>query len=505
MKNLSGRQRIISATLILAMTGSILLNSCAGNSIDADSSSPTDNQNAQNNTASSTEATTERIKHDVPDIDFEGYDFKSVVRSGDIYWSTVDVYAEIENADPINDAVYRRNKILEDKFNITISEIRQQDNIMPYVQKLILSGSDDFDVFYPTMNDAGTLVQQGLLNNLYDIQYLSFDKPWWNKTTNDSLSIGNKLYAAAGDITTMANDATWTVLFNKALLRDYGLTNPYDLVKAGKWTLDVLHENSKIATKDLNSDGVLEPEDQWGTIGQHETAYSLFAGTGQKIAEKNEEDLPVLSFNSERTIAALTKVIDFLSDDFAQIKADDAKNSKYTNVWVDISNKGFSESRALYMVTNFEMAKTLRNMDADFGMLPLPKFDENQEMYYSTMQYNNATALCVPVTAANPNRTGAILEAWAAESVTTLTVAYYEKTLKGKVSRDDESAEMLDLIFSSRVIDSGMFFNWAGLMNVFYDFSKAKKLDFASKYEKLEPQLIKAIERTIKAIEDNNE
>jgi hypothetical protein len=242
--------------------------------------------------------------------------------------------------------------------------------------------------------------------------------------------------------------------------------------------------------------------DQWGAILQHECAYCLFAGTGQKAIEKDENDLPVLKLNTDRTVSVLNKVIGFMSDDAAQIKADDsAYTKKYTNVWDEITTKVFAEGRALYEVVNFNMVQALRSMEIPFGILPLPKFDESQERYYATLQYGNASVMCIPTTAANPERTGSILEAWAAESVDTLTKAYYDITLKSKNARDEESEEMLDLIFSTRVIDQGLFFNWSGMLDFFSGFSQRQTVDFASRYEKIEPQWIKAIDKTLAAIE----
>jgi hypothetical protein len=448
--------------------------------------------------------TIEQITYEVPELDCGGYTFKAVVRDGymGMYWVTVDMYAEAENGEPINDAVYRRNMMLEQKFNISIQEIRQ-DDVLTYVQKIIQSGSDDFDVLYPHMQQAGVLIQRGQILNLYEVPHLNFDKPWWDKSANASMTVGNKLYSAAGNITTTTNDATWTVLFNKDLARDYEIEDLYKIVKDGKWTMDVLHANSRKATSDLNGDGILEPEDQWGAVGQHECAYSLFAASGQRVIEKNADDMPELALNSNRTVSVLTKVIDFLSDGTAQIKADDF-TSRYANVWDEITTKVFNESRALYLVTNFDMVKTLRNMEANFGILPLPKYDEAQPQYYSTMQYNNATVMCVPVTASDLDRTGAILEAWAAESVNTLTKAYYDITLKSKHARDDESSEMLDLIFSTRVIDQGMLFNWSGVQDFFQGFSQRKNVDFTSQYERSEPRWLTAIEKTVDAIVENN-
>lgn len=497
-----------STVLVLFIILSAFLVSCDANtSNDQNNAGSQDEQGNPGDSINSDgfdsiEETTEKITYDVPDLDCGGYTFTVVDRAGWVYWNTVDVYAEAETGEPINDAVYRRNRFLEDKFNINITEIQKED-VMAHVQKIIRSGSDEFDVFYPTMTNAGSLIQNGLIVNLYDVPYLDFDKPWWDKTANDSMTISKKLYGAAGDITTMTNDATWCIMFNKDLNRNYGLEDPYKQVNEGKWTLDVLHANCRAVTKDLDGGGILTPEDQWGAVNQHECAYALFAASGQKVVEKNADDLPLIALNSDKSVSVLTKVIDFLADDQAQIKADDY-NGKYENVWDEVNIKSFNESRALYYIAPIESVKFMRNMEANFGILPLPKYDETQENYYGAFQYGNASVMCIPVSASDLERTGAITEAWAAESVDTVTKAYYDINLIGKYSRDDESEEMLKLIFSTRVIDLGILFNWSGMFDFFVGFSQKKTVDFASQYEKSEPKWITAMEKTITAIEENN-
>ena len=495
----------IFIAIALLLTLAFILASCgpaADKPNDANGGGAAD-ENAGGDAAEETKE--QKITHDVPDIDFEGYVFTVLDRAGydGKYWVSVDMYAEAENGEPINDAVFRRNRRLEAKFNITIEEIKKEPDLLAFAQKSIMAGDDTFDVLYPFMQNAGVMIQKGQLVNLYGVPYLSFDKPWWNKTTNDSMTVGKKLYCAAGDIAVITNDSTWAVLFNKELTKDFGLSDHYQMVKEGKWTLDVLRENSRLVTKDLNGDGVLTlHEDQWGTIQQHECSYCLFAASGQTVIVKDANDLPTLAFSNDRTVAVLTKVIDFLSDDTAQIKVDEFAG-KYNDIWAEAMNT-FIENRGLYAIWPLRAVPDMRTMEADFGILPLPKYDEAQDTYYSVMQYNNATVMCIPVSAVNLERTGAILEAWAAESVDTLTKAYYEINLKGKHSRDEESSAMLDLILATRVVEQGLFFNWENLQMFFAGFSQRKQMDFASRYEKIEDKLQKSIAKTVEQILESN-
>jgi len=113
----------------------------------------------------------------------------------------------------------------------------------------------------------------------------------------------------------------------------------------------------------------------------------------------------------------------------------------------------FAEDRSLFMDMSFNFVESLRGMDTDFGIIPYPKYDESQNDYRTRVCYYMPTI--VPVTCADTDFTGYMLEVMNHESYKTVIPAYYDIALKGKYSRDEESAEMLDLIFTSRVIDIG--------------------------------------------------
>lgn len=105
------------------------------------------------------------------------------------------------------------------------------------------------------------------------------------------------------------------------------------------------------------------------------------------------------------------------------------------------------------MDASFYYIQQLRSMETDFGIIPYPKFDEEQERYYSRVSYYNAPI--VPVTNQNAEFTGALLEYFNYASSLTVIPAYRDTVLYGKVIRDEESSDMLDIIFDARVVDIG--------------------------------------------------
>jgi hypothetical protein len=106
--------------------------------------------------------------------------------------------------------------------------------------------------------------------------------------------------------------------------------------------------------------------------------------------------------------------------------------------------------------------------------------------------------VCVPTLQEDAERTAVILEALAAESRYTVRPAYYDISLKTKHSRDDESQEMLDIIFSTRSYDFGWYYKFGnydvGILDLYRKYNK----DFTSMYEK---SLAKA-ERDVQKIND---
>lgn len=101
-------------------------------------------------------------------------------------------------------------------------------------------------------------------------------------------------------------------------------------------------------------------------------------------------------------------------------------------------------------------------MKDDFGVLPYPKWDDNQDTYYSRVE-GGAQVCIVPITNDKTDIAGAVIESMCSYSYNNVIPAYYEITIKNKYTRDDDSAEMFDLIIENRTYDLGDTF-WCELI-----------------------------------------
>ncbi|MPN46962.1 hypothetical protein SDC9_194561 [bioreactor metagenome] len=161
----------------------------------------------------------------------------------------------------------------------------------------------------------------------------------------------------------------------------------------------------------------------------------------------------------------------------------------------------FKANRVLFRTTNFFRITQCRSMENDFGILPMPKFDESQAEYYHPMSYSSP-AICIPYTAENPEINGAVIEALSYYGRTIMLPAYYDRLLMGIVSRDEESKFCLDIIFDSVNFDLGTIYNFGGLRECFTQIISSGANMFASYYEKNEAKAKKELDNYINSYKD---
>jgi len=164
----------------------------------------------------------------------------------------------------------------------------------------------------------------------------------------------------------------------------------------------------------------------------------------------------------------------------------------------------FPEGRSLfYWGFPRYMDLGLRAMEDDFGILPIPKWDANQDRYYATLNNWHAYTYMIPVTVQDVEKSSYIMDAMAYHGMKIIKPAYYEVCLQRKYSRDEESSDMLDIIFSSTVYDLGTVYNIGGYPNAFENDIQKNKINVASTYEKLAGKIDKDIIKLIDNFESN--
>jgi len=446
----------------------------------------------------------------IPDgTDYGGYEFK-VLRPHSYIGDHPDdeVYAETETGEPLNDAIYKRNKIAEELLNIKIRSLTADagtQQVAGYARKIIQAGSDEFDAVIGANWTHIELVRARCLTNLYNIPNMDISKPWWDQRAIEEMSYKkSKLYYISGDIMYYDKYGIGIVYFNKRLFVDNGLEYPYEKARGGVWTLDEFSSLIKNFSRDLNGDGVMDENDQWGMAENTGAVYHFLIGCGEKTVTLDSEGVPVINTISDRHIKVVEALGGLFSDQNNTLLAGSKQLSHIANPYNDGIFKVFREGRALMFFEMIGTIPTFRDMEDDFGLLPLPKFDAGQKNYHSFTSYGWATSYSVPVTNSDLARTGMILETMSGYSTDTLIPAVIDVSLKSKFARDEESAEMLQIIFETKTYDLGVDYNWGNLYGVYADAAQKGFSAFVSAMERQIPKAESDMEKVIELFEELN-
>lgn len=440
-------------------------------------------------------------------MDYEGYTFTILSNEhGEtaVAWKIVDIVSEELNGERINDAVYERNLAMEDRFGVTIAQNLQAD---PYgvAMQLITAGDDSFDLLQTGIMSQCSMVVKGYLLDMAALDYINFDKAWWDSTAIDGITIGDQVFYAPGDSILNSKKATWVVVFNKQLTSDAGIPDLYTTVKEGAWTLDKMNTYGEQISRDVDGDG----EMTWGVdvfgIGlQNEVVLPLLMGTGTKLIQMNADGSYTYNLGSSAILDSMEQIWNFLHSGNHILNCNDY-DGKLNNQWSDFRTLFMSDQIGFFMGHLGTVTLVGGDMNSDFGVLPFPKLDEAQENYYSSFQYGNCYAISVPKTASDTKRTGLLTEAYEMLSHTTVLPAYYDYTLTLRSARDTASGEMLDIIFGSRNFDISLAFaNTTGVQTFLEDAGcKSTSFAYASKEAANKSKVISAMDQILEAIEEN--
>jgi hypothetical protein len=499
------KKQILSLFLAFLTIAQISLTACSNTGSAEEQpggTAPSANQNAD---AAKDPAET-RIDPGLPEKDFGGYEFRMLGKgTSNSHWKSMDLTAEELTGDAINDAVFQLNLNVAEKYKVNFVEYAVSDyfNQGKEFTTSVLANADDYDMAALKPDGVvSSFISNGYVVELGTVPYMNLSQPWYDQNMIRQMSIGGKLYLVMGDMLTMDNDAIGAVFFNKKLAGNYQLENLYTMVDEGRWTIDKMTAFAETAAQDINGDGVMKPmDDVWGALTEYSTTFALNSGAGVTMISKNECDLPILTAGDEQYTNMYEKVLKLQNNWDIALYAESVGG--YSDVWAECLDVIFESDRALFNICWMNRASLFRDMETDFGIIPLPKYDEAQDGYHSFVSMYCANSIEIPKTAPDLERTGIIIEALSCESKYLLTPAYYDKTLKSKESRDVESSRMLDVIFATTIYDLGYMFNWGGICSAVGSMVGTAGGDisgYASALQKSNKSITKNLEKDIKAI-----
>ena len=406
-----------------------------------------------------TETTTE-FAPDLPELDLKGKDFTFLIRSRDApSYDEYCVFTEDMDGEVVNDAVYERNSMVAEKFNTNIAAIEQEDSAS-HAKKLIQAGDDVFRVVSARRIELGPVATEGYLYDWMKVPYVDLEAAWWDRNAKEQMCILNKLFMMPSDISMGNLESARFLYFNKQIVEDYGLEAPYKLIDANEWVLDRYLDMVKGVSTDLNGDGVMDRNDRFGQLAEYGDANSnaihFFIGCDINFYKRDNEGrlvmTPEINEKAETVISKLRAVLyktDYAIDYEKCSKG--ADTSGFNHMW-DYGRSLFAEGHFLFVQNGTDVSKQFKNMEMDYGVAPNPKYDSSQDNYWHATDVY-ALLFAIPVTSADVDSTGIVLEYMSWLSNKFVLPAYYDITIKAKRVRDDKAGEILDIIKDGMTYD----------------------------------------------------
>ncbi|MBO5968288.1 MAG: hypothetical protein J6S14_07295 [Clostridia bacterium] len=444
--------RIVSFALLMAMMlGAV---ACADTTPEGTPETSANDPAVAETTEAITPETTEiNAENLLGERNFGGETLTIYARKYNGAWSS-DLLVEDEDGTVVNNAIYKRNAKLSTLYSVNFEQIEsgKRDCLDDFV-KVVSSGDTTIHATYLGLTDAATAAQRGYLHDITKLENVNLEGEWWTQSLNKAWSIGNKQYFATGAITTIDDQAIRTMFFNKEIIAEHNLKTIYDLVYDNEWVFDKFFEYAEIANKD-DGDGQQSLSDTFGACAQTTLGFMMTMGSGEMLAAKDADDYPIIAANSSATrfIDVVTYLTEKISGNNAIYQGDD-----------QVIRDLFGNNQALFYAEVLMHAQTMRvNYDVDFGIIPMPKYNADQENYYQYSTGRNTTVIAFPnATNGDDLDMGTfMIEAMAIESVNTVKPAYYDICLKGRYAGDAKDVDMLDIVTTSVATDYAEIYAW---------------------------------------------
>ena len=362
-------------------------------------------------------------------------------------------FVDEDDGDSVNGAMYASEENVKNRFNVEIEKITTSNTLADSISSQLMAGDSDYDILAGHAHADFGMAANGYLLNINTLDSLGaggiidYSRSYWAKDFIDAASYKNFTYWLLGDISietlgcmyvTFVNDS----LYQRTCQERYG--SIYDIVTAGEWTIDTLCEMTSLCYTDNNGNDSYDDEDTygWATHWIH-VVDGISMGLGLEYSQHLADGTVAL------TLATNPRNVDVL------LKMNELKalSTSHTYAQEIATINAFKEDRVMFMVNSLRHTElNLREMQNDYYILPVPKLNTAQESYRTAL-HDQVTIFGISYASTKVYASAVVLEALCAEHSRLVRPAYYDEALKYKYTRDDASADMIDIVRDSVCTD----------------------------------------------------
>ena len=386
---------------------------------------------------------------------YNGYEFCFLTQLPKDNENKIDyLVSDGENSEVISEAIYKRNEYLESRFNVKFAH-KQVSDLVTTVSAQVNGGIANFDVTIADAESLAVLARKGLLLDLNSVDLLKMSKRWWDSNAAKQLAVGGKLYFTNCDLN--IGEFGNVVYFNKEIINHLDLTSPYEYIKNNEWTLDKWAN----LVSEANGICVCGTVNIYGTLYENKNDLMFLQGSGvNPISHSDSGIFKVNEDKADKAKSVYEKIRGIFDSEHSwnMDNMDSADVHGYANKY-DYARSLFCQDVFLFTYGGTNIISQFADMESEYGIVPFPKYDENQEDYYSLYPANaNLIALPANLSGGALERTAVIVEGLNYYSNKMVKSSWYDNILQRRYVRDDESQFCLDLLYNNRIYDVGLYY-----------------------------------------------
>ena len=384
----------------------------------------------------------------------------------------------------ITDAVYERNLAVENQLNIQLDFTDRDDHVAvrDYISTIVQSGDTSIDLFSLGVYVCMEPMLSGCYLNLNEMEYLDLSKHYWTQDFNGMMTFTdeNLQFVATSPIALSLFRNGYLTIFNRDLFRDRGITDLYEAVDNGIWTLE--YQGKLIADQwyDADGNGTKSEGDFYGFITDKLIRTDGYAVSSDIHLVEQDED-GYMIYNADR----LDRFI------LMAEKVSALYNSQGTYAFASggVMGKFVREEGLMGTVLFDELEGQIEALtEISYGIAPLPKLTVEQPAYHTYIQDGVS---CFGISAAvsdveHQDMLGAVLESMSYHSYTIVRPAYYDSALSLRFMQDPESRYILDMMFETFSFDYCYATGLAGIRDSMREVVSSPNPSIASSIKKWE-------------------
>ncbi|MBO4413741.1 MAG: hypothetical protein J5830_03455 [Clostridia bacterium] len=447
-------------------------------------------------------------RDDLPKLNFNGEAVKIASREFQWYYKELTVNPD-EVVDIVDTAVYKRELAVNNRLGIKLENNllaglgkEGYEVVINALRTDINTGDGLYDIgvnnIYHTMGHT----TEELFYDLNSFNYINTSKEYYYSQFVKNATIGNKLYAVMGDGTLSAMKFAFATFFNQQVAADMQIGDLYQVVLDGKWTYEYQYNLIRDTWKDIGEQPyAMDDGDTFGLITNTVLGVDPYwSSFNLGILTPNETNGYTITLDLKAAQSKLTSALEkinnlFYNSNGTRILAHESDDNEMTTTGPRL----FSQNQTLFATFRLDAVESpfLRDMPSNgYGIIPMPKFDENQKNYYTYV--HDLSSVFVVSYGCAPDRhdmVGAAIECFFSESED-VRHQFFEIALKVKYQDDENNSKMLDIIIDHIKLDAGWIYSDAanGIALCLRTLVQAESNNFTSWYTRNQSKFVNSVE-----------